>query len=301
VQIGTSDYIVVIISSDKEAEKNLLHCLSKDASMSWKKVCYIAMGSCSDKIMSITNDNHKDLSNCLFFLINPSCLDKTGNHKECANKIQSLFETIKDKKKEIILLLHDGDTIKNNNLLAALVKPPEKFHHSNNVKDIDSNTPSEIFMFKVCERDQNNFQEEFIKLIEALLKQRPIANTILHLFLPLDIDLQALWNCRDSDKEAYWNEMLKSRQLPTYEDRFAKLIEASAGIIESSIPNVIDGKDILTFFKKLDSKDITFTKMENDGYKVTKKENDPNISPFHRWFCDVASYLKGRKVLAECD
>ena len=76
MEIKVDDYAVVVISSAKEAEKELLSCLSGN-DVGWDDVNYIAMNSCSNKIISKSSDtNTNEISNRLFFLIKPSCLNQ---------------------------------------------------------------------------------------------------------------------------------------------------------------------------------------------------------------------------------
>lgn len=176
MEINPDDYIVVIISSDKEAEKKILGSLERnnDNNEDW---CYAAYNSSSGGILSKPANNGEH-SSYNFFLINPECLRKSDGHRACT-KIASLLSSIKERNKKKICWLHIGDTIPTTTIISTLgnLEVCVEFHHSDNVSDIDKNSPPEIFMFKVCKNGQNNFQNEFKKLIEA---SKPTPHLIAH-------------------------------------------------------------------------------------------------------------------------
>lgn len=201
MEINPDDYSVVIISSVKNAETHLLTQLGRRNRESW---CYAAYNN-SGGILSKPTDNGNDFSSYNFFLINPACLRrKNDDHGNC-KKIASLLSSIKERNQKIICWLHNTDTINNHEIESlGTLSVHQYFSHADDASLAEKNGP-EHFIFTVT---ANNFREKLKVLVEySLNKSNP--QIILSLFLPLDIDMQALAIIPDEKKKEYLEEMLK--------------------------------------------------------------------------------------------
>lgn len=294
MEIETGDYIVIVISREKDAETAFLKKAGRSNTENW---CYSAMGSnCGNKTISKPcdleiNNNQVCYS---FYLINAYCWKcHVMHHAECScsnnrkpsEKIKKLLENIKKNGKKIIVWTHNTDDI-------PCAEIRELFHEKLSSCDLFSHTsPNHIvedFMVKVCGNGQNNFQKEFKKLIEAFLKKKP--NSILHLFLPLDIDMQALDLLKDEKRKKYLDEMYKDKV--NYADKFEVL---QSKIKELAEVKEIDGdrlnllvKDAETFFQNLIQEKINPEKLLTDSWEGKKNKS------FHDWYCALAECLRGK-------
>lgn len=139
----------------------------------------------------------------------------------------------------------------------------------------------------------------------------------LRLFLPLDIDMQALADDRVTDKKKYLQEMFAdATEVDFYKNKLSNCHSEASKFIEqmpdennktklktllgidnketSCIYNFLNLLDI-TKGKTLEKKDIDavlkyFEQCCNDGYYK-------DINSFHDWYCALAECLRGEKVL----
>lgn len=194
MEIKPNDYIVVVISSVKNAESSLLQIAGRKNEEAW---CYLAINSSfpKKKVISKPTDYASTNTNGYsFFLINPACYFLTSTHK-CKDKVKNLLEQIKESNKKIVVWLHETDRIEcsaiekffTENLVLC-----EKFHHSDNPQN--SNEPVEIFMFEVCKNnDKDNFQKKFKELIDTCVEKKAktdahsLRSEILTPFIPFHL------------------------------------------------------------------------------------------------------------------
>lgn len=283
MEIKVGDYIVITVSSEKDAETEFLKKAGRSDGEVW---CYAAMGpDCTQTTISKpTKENTSNETKCYsFYLINAECW-KCGkqqhkdncscNKSQPSGKIKSLLESIKKCNKKIIVWTHTTDNITcqeikllfNNNRTFC-----DSFSH------LSTNHEVEKFMFQVCKNGngQDNFQEKFIQLIKASLKPHLIAHTlradILTPFIPFHLFHQ-LDNKESLSNDSDWQNIFKEccsviNNTDTEKDiekKFNKLIE-----LKKDIP--LDFKDCSTGrFKEL--KEI-FQKSENDCVKNIEKKN----------------------------
>jgi len=176
VEIKIEDYIVITISSAKDAECAFLVTVGRKDSESWY---YAAMGpGCENKTISkpTYNDTSNEQKCYSFYLINAEYWKCENNdhryncnctNKKPSNEINSLLERIKNCKRKIIIWTHKSDNIFRDAIESSLEKQSniyDSFSHSH------ENSIVEQFMFKVCKTSQDNFEQEFKKLIESSLK-----------------------------------------------------------------------------------------------------------------------------------
>jgi hypothetical protein len=214
VEIKVDDYIVITISSDDNAaEECFLEKAGRGDNGDW---CYAAMlPCCTTKLSKPTENDTSNKEECYsFYLINAKywkCDEDGHDHKcTCENKnphgkIKALLQKIDNCTKEIIIWTHNTD-----NINCKIIK---KLFHNATRTSCDSfshKSPDhavETFMFNVCQNGQDNFEQEFKKLIEYSLNKKSNSYLIsLSIFLPLDIDMQALEITEN--KETYVENML---------------------------------------------------------------------------------------------
>ncbi|MEK6689969.1 MAG: hypothetical protein AABY78_01540 [Nitrospirota bacterium] len=119
-------------------------------------------------------------------------------------------------------------------------------------------------------------------------KLSEITTYLLHLFLPLDIDMQALELLEENKKGDYLNQMYNDNT--DYYDKFgilqSKIKELSEieGIDKNRLSGIIN--DAQVFFQNL-------IKRENDPKRLLKDSwKDKEINSFHDWYCALAECLR---------
>jgi hypothetical protein len=136
---------------------------------------------------------------------------------------------------------------------------------------------------------------------------------LLHLFLPLDIDMQALgilWNERDEKAKAvsYLKDMLDDAGRDHYKNKFDKVKALKGEIIDNKLQTELDSLigndkddsvlyDFLTCLDDLKEKSKYSILSKKDVQKVVnylseglEKEN----YSFHDWYCALAECLRGK-------
>lgn len=254
MEIKIDDYIIVVISSANESEYRLLRNLLNNPKADWENVCYIAMNSCSNKIISNTYDTNTNAipPNGLFLLVNPSCLNNVGEGEYVfCNIVKSLFDSEEIKKKDFVLWLHEDDTI-NETIMKTLndLTKPIKFHHDNNSNpdETEKNQPPEVFMFNVCKNGQDNFEQEFRKLIECSLK-RKYSPHIIALSIRCQGYLAAHENIdnpevkEETEKQKWWYPNIK--EVSDLKSKISKELEPFGKDVEDIqlIKSIIDEKN----------------------------------------------------------
>lgn len=282
MEIKPNDYIVVVISSVKNAESSLLQIAGRKNEEEW---CYLAINSSFQKVKVISKPADCASANTngySFFLINPACYFLTSTHKcndKCNGKVKNLLKQIKGSNKKIVVWLHETDRIEcsaiemffTENLVLC-----EKFHHSDNPQN--SNEPVEIFMFEVCKNnDKDNFQKKFKELINTCDKKKAkndahtLRADILTPFIPFHLFHQ-LEN-KDSNE---WQDIFKeccsvinnTDRGKNIEEKFKKLTGLKKDI-PSEIKKCADNK-----FSELKKH---FHIGENDCIKNVEKNDCPKI------------------------
>lgn len=116
--------------------------------------------------------------------------------------------------------------------------------------------------------------------------------SILHLFLPLDIDMQALELLKDEERKKYLDEMYKdnidyANKFEVLQSKIKELAEVKE--IDSDRLNSLV-KEAEPFFQNLNRKETNPEKLLNDSWE------GKDIKSFHDWYCALAECLRGQKA-----
>lgn len=157
----------------------------------------------------------------------------------------------------------------------------------------------------------NTALHEMIDYFKKHSKKSLIAN-ILHFFLPLDIDMQAMeiiWDEKKDKSKAYLTEMLKEAE-KKYVEKFDEAQKLKADIHDTELKNKLEdmlGADrsnstLYKFLKCLDNlkekaKDSEIS--EEDVKKVLEYFNSVGYNSFHKWYCALAKCLRGEEACKE--
>lgn len=304
MEIETDDYIVIAISREKDAETAFLKKAGRANTENW---CYSAMGSnCENKTISKPcdleiNNNQVCYS---FYLINAYCWKchvmhqaecSCSNNRKPSEKIKKLLENIKKNGKKIIVWTHSADDIPCNEIKELF---DDKLSFCDSFSHVTPNHIVEDFMLKVCKNGHDNFQEEFKKLIEASLKKIALSILHLHLFLPLDIDMQALEILFKEGKEAeaasYFREML------TESKPYHKRIINDAEELLNQISDEKKKAEVKTSLDKISGFLKNLKELQSDqisDFNIDQnKELKEGVENFHGWYCALDKCLRGEKA-----
>lgn len=175
------------------------------------------------------------------------------------------------------------------------------------IKELQSSADLIIIPWKIP-YDENScpdtFREYLKSLDENLLIGKQSAHlSVLHLFLPLDIDMQALGLLLKEKREAeavnYFREMLTGskayheRILNDAEELLKQMSEDKREKVQAKFNTI---KPFLDTLCNLQQKEISEKEFFNDKKNEGLKED---IKNFHDWYCALAECLRGEKVCKE--
>lgn len=126
-------------------------------------------------------------------------------------------------------------------------------------------------------------------LFKSEEKMSEITNYILHLFLSIDIDMQALILVEGKKATKYFEEMYNDnidyyQKVNELQSKVRELDEIE-GINTGRLNNLVD--DASSFFKKLERKEKNLREVLEHTWKTDR------VNSFHDWYCELASCLGG--------
>ena len=133
--------------------------------------------------------------------------------------------------------------------------------------------------------------------------EKEMANTIVQMFLPLDVDMQTLevlcqdgGNIEEFLREMYSDEVDYSRKFQIFGNAVSKLLLIPDSDIDSVLLNELaSAKSVESFFLKLSWRsEAKMLLQQNWAMDVFNSFN--NINSFHDWYCALVNALRGGEI-----